>query len=260
MQMKITEQNTTSEPVQGTQGPITATINISDIAVREDWQVRNKLDQTTVNAYRAIYKNGGTLPPIQVAQVAGVPRLVDGWHRLAALKLLQIGTVDATIFPATMTEARWAAATANFTHGLPLKPKEVRNVFNAYITARRHYAADGWIKSYRDMEDDLGNRVSYRTLNNWMQKDHPKIAKAMAEQYGEEDKARYDEGDAPPPAYTITALDAAKASLDNVLAEARSMPPEDREALLAHAKDVLGGIVSAAPWVCPPPERENPDF
>ena len=51
----------------------------------------------------------------------------------------------------TMGEGRWAAATANMAHGLPLKPKELRNVFAAYITARQHYKANGRLKSYRDM-------------------------------------------------------------------------------------------------------------
>lgn len=68
------------------------------------------------------------------------------------------------------------AAQANCKHGLPLKPKEMRNVFKVYVGSRQHREANGWINSYRRMESDLGNRVSYNTLRNWMKKDFPKIA------------------------------------------------------------------------------------
>jgi hypothetical protein len=247
MQKNSTEQNTQQRSVEPLKGAFTDIIKISDIAVRDDWQVRNKIDAATVNNYKTIYKNGGALPPIQVARVDGALRLVDGWHRLEALKLLGQTDVDATIFDATMSEARWAAASANLSHGLPLKSKEVRNVFNAYITARRHYKTNGRVKSYRDMEADLGHRVSYRTLNTWMKKDHPKIAKAMAEQYGEGDKARYHDGDAPKPD-TITPLRVAAASLDNALAEARSMSPEERRYLLDYAGRLLRKLETLPKW------------
>jgi len=258
MHMEITEQNTQHDRTVPLNGPVTMTIKIADVAIRDEWQVRNKLDDTTVNTYKNIYKNGGTLelPPIQVARVDGSLLLVDGWHRLRALMLLGHHTVEATISDATVSEARWAAAKANFSHGLPLKPKEVRNVFNAYIVTRQHLTRGGRIKSYRTMEEDLGHRVSYRTLNNWMQKDHPKIAAKMAEQYGVDDKAHYHDG-GPPKPDRITALEAAMASLDQAVAEARSMSPEDRGRLLAYAKGTVEGIEGAGPWTL---REANSDF
>ncbi|WP_019199329.1 ParB/RepB/Spo0J family partition protein [Afipia birgiae] len=247
MQKNSTEQNTRTCPIEPPKEPFTDIIKIADIAVRDDWQVRNKIDPTTVSNYKNIFKNGGSLPPIQVALVDGALRLVDGWHRLAALALLGRDTVEATIFVATMSEARWAAANANLAHGLPLKPKEVRNVFNAYITSRRHYKANGRIKSYREMAEDINGVVSYRTLNRWMEKDHPKIAKEMAAQHGGEDKALYHDG-GPPKLDHITPLQAAAANLDNALAEVRSMSPEERRALIDYARRLLRKLETITQW------------
>ncbi|QND74164.1 ParB/RepB/Spo0J family partition protein [Tardiphaga robiniae] len=254
----MTEQNTQGTASVAQQEP--ARVKIADIAIRDDWQVRNKIDDATVNTYKNIYKNGGTgsgnLPPVKLAQVDGTLRLVDGWHRLRALDLLGESTVEAIIFSATMWEAQYAAATANMAHGLPLKPSEVRKVFNVYVTTRQHIMPTGRIKSYRAMEEDLNHRVSYRTLHNWMKKDHPKVASKMAEQYGDEDKARFHDG-GPPPPDTISALSAAIANLDQALAEARSMSPQERGHLIAHAKGIIAGIEGAGPWSM---SEANTDF
>ncbi|MHC4051059.1 hypothetical protein [Bradyrhizobium sp. 25ACV] len=213
-------------------------IEIADIAVRNDWQVRSKIDPTTVNRYRNYYKNDGTLPPIEIALVDGVYRLIDGWHRLEALRLLERTTAEVNIIEMSMNEARLAAALANTAHGLPLKPKELRNVFNAYIGTRHHYRANGRLKSYREMAADLNGAVSYRTLNRWMERDHPKIAKEMSMQHGGEDKAHYRDGGPPRPDH-LTALQVATTNLDNAFAEARGMPSEDRRSLLDYAQRLL---------------------
>ncbi|SNT56457.1 ParB-like nuclease domain-containing protein [Tardiphaga sp. OK246] len=254
----MTEENT-HETASGTsQEPLR--VKIADIAIRDDWQVRNKIDRATVNSYKGTYKNSGNssgqLPPVTLARVDGTLRLVDGWHRLRALELLGESTVEATIFDATMSEAKFAAAMANMAHGLPLKHGELRKVFNAYITTRQHITKAGRIKSYRDMQQDLNNRVAHKTIYNWMKKDHPKIAAKMAEQYRDEDKARYHDG-GPPPQDTFSALAVAMANLDQALAEARSMSPEERGQLIAHAKGTIAGIEGAGPWTI---TEANSDF
>lgn len=265
MRKNSTNKNTSGDRKEADRGTFT-TLKIADIAVREDWQVRNKIDHTTVNTYKNIYKNGGTLPPIRVALVGGALRLVDGWHRREALMLLGRTEVEAIVFEATMSGARWEAASSNLTHGLPLKPKEVRKVFNAYVTSRQHYKANGNLKSYRDMEADLNNRVSHRTLNRWMEMDHPKVAKAMSKRYGgSEEMARYHDGDAAMTDW-ITPLQTAIGNIDNALAEGRTMKPKDRRELLDHLRRATARLATLPQWtseeigeglhVLP----DNPDF
>jgi hypothetical protein len=247
MRKNSTQKNIATEPKGPAGGTFTDTIKIADIAIRDDWQVRGKLDNAAVSRYKNIYKNGGTMPPIRIALVAGTLRLVDGWHRLEALRLLGHDEVLADIVEMTLSDARWAAASANLTHGLPLKSKEVRNVFNAYITSRQHYKANGRTKSYRDIAADLNGVVTYRTLNRWMEEDHPKIAKEMSSRHGGADKAHYHDG-GPPKVDCITPLQAALESLDNAIAEARAMSPEERRELLDYARRLLGRLETLPQW------------
>lgn len=247
MRKNSTQQNTSIDPSGTGKASRWEIIQIADIAIRSDWQVRNKIDPQTVNRYKAIYKNGGELPPIEIALVEGAFRLIDGWHRLEALRLLDRYDAEANITEMSMNEARWAAASANLAHGLPLKPKEVRNVFRSYITARRHYRSNGRLKSYREMAGELNGAVSYRTLNRWMEQDHPKIAKEMSVQHGGEDKGRYHDG-GPPQPDQISPLQIAAMSLDSALAEARGMPSEDRRALLHYARRLLTRLEKLPQW------------
>lgn len=254
MRQNNTEQNTSTNPTKTEKASRWDVIKIADIAIRGDWQVRTKIDPTTVRRYQAIYKNEGKLPPIEIAMVDGALRLVDGWHRLQALQLLERDSVEANITEMSMSEARWAAASANLAHGLPLKPKEVRNVFRAYITARRHYRPNGRLKSYREMAGELNGAVSYRTLIRWMEQDHPKIAKEMSMQHGGENKDQYHDG-GPPRPNEIGALQVAAMSLDNALAEARGMSSEDRRVLLDYARRLLTRLESLPQWT--PEERQK---
>lgn len=253
MRQNNTKQTTSIDPRAGKASRFDI-IEIADIAIRNEWQVRDKIDLTTVNRYRNHYKNGGTLPPLDIALVDGVYRLIDGWHRLEALRLLERAAAEVNITEMSMNEARLAAALANTAHGLPLKPKELRNVFNAYIGTRHHYRANGRLKSYREMAADLNGAVSYRTLNRWMERDHPKIAKEMSMQHGGEDKGHYRDG-GPPRPDQITALQVATTSLDNAFAEARGMPSEDRRALLDYAQRLLKRLETLPQWTAE--EREK---
>lgn len=156
------------------------TVNLKDIVLQARFQVRAKLDLGIVKRYASAYKQGEELPPLIVAKVNKALVLVDGWHRLGALRSLGSMLVDVEIVEcASERDALWLAAKANLTHGLPLKAKEVRHVFRAYVHSRQHYASKGRLKSYRDIASDLGGVVSYNTIRNWMQKDYPRVFKAM---------------------------------------------------------------------------------
>lgn len=232
-----------SSPVDGlpteTAGTTTETlVDIADIVTRADWQVRGRIDEATVRSYAGIMRGGGAMPPVSIARIEGALYLVDGWHRLEAAKL----NGEASVSDMSEKEARWAAAQANLTHGLPLKPRELRTVFKAYVGSGRH--RDGVrFRSYREIAGDLANRVGHTTVRNWMQRDFPSVFTAMGgyDPIAEAGGPR----DAPP---VITPLDRAKASLDQAAAEARRLSPEDRKALLDHLRDVEKLVAEATPW------------
>jgi hypothetical protein len=159
-------------------------VSLRDILKDSRFQVRLKLDEGIVGRYLAVYKSGNPMPPIKLAQVNGTLLLVDGWHRLAALELLnESRTIDAEIIEATETEAFWLAAEANLQHGLPLKTVEIREAFRAYIKAKKHRNEHGSLKSYRQIAQELGGLKHYGTIRNWMINDFPRIA----DQYGPEE-------------------------------------------------------------------------
>jgi hypothetical protein len=159
-------------------GPEPVRLAIKSIAKDRKFQVRKKLDGATVKRYENNYRTGHEMPPVKVAMVDGVPILVDGWHRVQALENLGAGHVEAEVQRATRREAHWLAASANLSHGLPLKQSELREVFRAYIKAERHIRPKGNLKSYREIAADLGK--PHGTIYNWMRKDFPRVAAKLS--------------------------------------------------------------------------------
>jgi|GEM_PF-2892432 len=154
-------------------GPTIRQVVIAHLCRSSDFQVRRKLCLQTVNRYAAAIKAGQELPSLQVALVDGVPCLVDGYHRAAALESLGVGTAEATVSKTSREDAQWMAAQANLTHGLPLKRSEIRAVFRVYIRAGKHRKGRGRLKSYREIGLELGR--PHTTIRNWMEKDFRKI-------------------------------------------------------------------------------------
>lgn len=227
-------------------------MQIADIVIRGDWQVRTGIDGGTVRSYATAMRSGASFPPVVLARIEGSLYLVDGWHRLGAAKLNGEDAIAATVSDMSEAKAQVAAALANLKHGLPLKPREVRNVFKAYIQAEHHRRGRGF-KSYRDIADDLAGRVGHTTVRNWMERDFPDVFKAMGGAAPVSDAG----GRRDTPA--ITPLDSAKAGLDQVAAEARRLSPADRRALLAHLREVATRVRDGAAWE-PEPWEESHDF
>lgn len=180
-------------------------LNIADIVRREPFQIRSGLNLGTVKRYAGILKQGGTLPPVTVAEIVipgtapkgrpmkgfgdireGVLVLVDGFHRVEAHLLNGGHSVCAEVVPATKEEALWLGAKANLAHGLPLKMKDLRGVFRRYIHSKQHRKPHGELKSYREIAADLNGMRSHVTLRAWMRKDFPKLFKSM----GRDDQAK----------------------------------------------------------------------
>lgn len=155
------------------------TVSLDAVAMDEFFQIREKLNPATVDHYRQLYRVGTEMPPVEVALVDGTMILVDGWHRATALKALGQEMIEATVTKMTRQEARWKAADANSRHGLPLKPAEKRQRFRVYVETGQHQARQrGKVKSYREMERDLG--LPHTTIRSWMLKDFPKVAALLA--------------------------------------------------------------------------------
>jgi hypothetical protein len=177
---------------------------IAALVRHQDYQVRADINQETVDRYANVLRahpdalsrdlNGdpdgpSPLPPIKVANVNGALVVVDGWHRIAAHEQLGVLDIEAELV-GEMSEqnARWAAARANMQHGLPLKRKELRAAFGAFVKAGQHIIRDpkgrtyaNRFKSYAQITTDFGGMVARTTLQRWMLKDFPKIARAIGE-------------------------------------------------------------------------------
>jgi len=158
----------------------TSTVVLAQLCRAPEFQIRDKLCQSTVRRYAAAMKAGQQLPPLSVALVDGVPCLVDGYHRAAAMELLGHTTAEAVVTITTKPDAEWMAAKANTQHGLPLKAKEQRKVFKVFIRTGKHRKGRGKLMSYREIAQEIGR--SHNTIRNWMAEDFP----ALFRQYGQE--------------------------------------------------------------------------
>lgn len=159
-----------------------AEIGFGELLCDPQFQIRDGLHKQMVERYTNVLKSRKAMPPIKVGQIEGRYYLIDGWHRVAAHKAVGNTKTLAHIFQCGILEALWLAAEANLEHGLPLKNKDYRKAFNAYIRARRHIK-DGFngierCKSYREIGKDLA--VVHTTIRNWMLADHPEIAARMS--------------------------------------------------------------------------------
>ena len=251
---------TASSPTAGAAaGPVR--FPIADLHRDSRFQIRHAINRAVVDRYANALRAGVAFPPVRLAMVAGVPVLVDGWHRVAAHQAIGASHVEAVITDASEREALWLAAEANLAHGLPLKAREVRDAFRAFIKARRHRvppragqgseaarAAPGRL-SYRDIAKALGGLVTHQTVSNWMHKDFPDIAR----EYGGEEGAR---ADAPGPEDPEEGFArAAHDAIAQALSAARGVrDPGRRGELVAAAEAALRVLREGRAWV--PPSHE----
>ena len=219
----------------------TNTVRIADLLRDDRFQVRQRLDGGTIARYSRAMAAGSEFPPVTVALVDGVPVLVDGWHRVEALLAIDRHVVEAEVIKATEQEAVWMAASANMSHGLPLRRAELRHVFRAYVSSRQHLKKRG-IKSYRDMAKDLPG-VSHNTIRNWMQKDFPKIAARMGGP----------DADYPGGLREVklkgSFVDTAYDSLNAALAASRGVTdPAEQSRIVAEAERITSEMKAGGPW------------
>lgn len=213
-------------------------------------QVRTKMDAGAVKRYRDQTAAGSVPPPIKVGRTpAGTLFLVDGWHRMEAGALDTCpdhygdGCVQVRALVADLTddEVRWESATANMGHGVPLRAGDYRNVFRAFIKARKHRKGrgQGQMMTYREVAAAIGK--PHTTIRNWMEQDFPSTYRAM----GGHDHGNHRAGPAQHEVRTlgdehceqaVQAAQSALAGLASMSAEQRHRVAEQMRAVVAEAE------------------------
>jgi len=153
-------------------------IALHDILRDDSLQVRTRVEPKTVRQYSEAMRGGAEFPPITLARIDGSLFLVDGWHRFEAAMANNENSIWAYVFVMTFDEAKWQAAKANTQHGLPLKTKEYREVFRAFIDSEQHRQGRK-LMPYREIAKRIGKGFS--TVRNWMKADYPQLFKQYQE-------------------------------------------------------------------------------
>lgn len=228
------------------------TVLISSLVQDKRFQARTSLNDAVVQRYALNYQNNAPFPPVKVAMVKGAAVLVDGWHRVAALKSINRTTVEAEVFKATQSDAVWMAMMANLSHGLPLKTRErtsaLRKALTAYIKAKRHRKGKELtsLKSYREIADDFEGQVRHTTIRNWMIADHPDIAELMGDKEGKYGDGGLQRNDEAADSFAVTAHDA----IENALAAFQGVTcPISRGNLITKMEAALQRMKDGGEWV-----------
>lgn len=211
-------------------------VSIHDILRDDSLQVRQRVDPRTVHKYAEAMRADAEFPPVTLAHIDGSLYLVDGWHRVAAALANNQYLIWADVSEMTFDEARWYAAKANTEHGLPLKSKEVREVFRAFIDTRQHVLGNGGkrLMPYREIAKRIGKPFS--TTRNWMEADYPRLF----EEYRQMANGAPDEMDFDREAKAMERrLRQAEADIHNVRNTGRTLDPEKLGKLICTLGETL---------------------
>lgn len=211
-------------------------VPIHDILRDDTLQVRQRVDPRTIQKYAEAMRADAEFPPVTLAHIGGSLYLVDGWHRVAAALANNQYLIWADISEMTFDEARWYAAKANTEHGLPLKAKELREVFRAFIDTRQHILPHG-LMPYRDIAKRIGKPFS--TTRNWMKADYPRLF----EQYQQMANGVADTTDFDREAKMMERrLAKAEAEIHNVRNTGRTLDPENLGKLIHTLRETLSDL------------------
>jgi len=222
-------------------------IELSEIRLDGDTQVRLALDQPTVDRYADLMIHDVKLPAVDVFYDGTHYWMAEGFHRYHAAEKNKETTILAQIHKGTQADAQYFALMAN-KHGLPLTTADRANAVKRALRLHPEF-------SDRKIADDLGvspttvgkyrielqpgvqNGQSIRIGKDGRQTDTTNIgSKPEADQCGDEDK------EAMPPAE-----DEAQA----VTAEPQAKDPDDGQPAVVVGKDLEGHDL---------PERMAGDF
>lgn len=162
------------------QGEGSKPILAAEITRSAEFQIRVKgTIPGVVKKYADDMYCGQEFPPISLADIGGKLYLLEGWHRFEAAHVtLGHESIEATITPLKWREAKAVASRANVTQGQGLTSADKRRRLTLYLQAGLHKKGGVIVKSYRDLERELGIKRS--TLHRYMELDHLDTFKAMA--------------------------------------------------------------------------------
>lgn len=93
-------------------------INLKAIRIDGGTQSREKLDQTVVDEYAELMKEGTEFPPIVVVHDGNEYYLSDGFHRLLAAQKAGKASINCDVITGTLRDAILYSLSANASHGL----------------------------------------------------------------------------------------------------------------------------------------------
>ena len=122
-------------------------LNLGEIVEDHSLQIRDGVDPSLVNTYRALMKSNGPLGVLDVFSIGGGKYLLaNGWHRLKAGKELGWKEIDCNVRKGGRREAVLFAAGANAKHGRPFNREEKRRaVFTLFDDKEYFNWSDGRI-------------------------------------------------------------------------------------------------------------------
>lgn len=222
------------------------------------FQHRENLREATIREYATKYRNGEEFPALMVAQIEDGLFLIDGFHRLEALKrlygpeMLKVVSVE-IVQCKDEKEARWIGAQRNMRHGVPLTRKDRRNVFNAYVDAGMHWKVyRKKYKSWRQIATDVG--ITHKTARDWMKQDHRKIWEKMSGEEGSDMHDKETMGERQP----VTLAEAAMESIDQAYQTSLGITSNaERREVVKHVESIHRRLVQELYDVTPPGERRG---
>lgn len=103
--------------------------------IRQDGgtQPRAFMNSSTVDDYKEILEEGGSLPPVDVFYDGTDYWLADGYHRIQAAKQVGFKTFPCTIHQGNIEAAQWFSFGANKSHGLRRTNKDKQRAVEAAL-------------------------------------------------------------------------------------------------------------------------------
>jgi hypothetical protein len=93
-------------------------LKLTEVKLDSDLQARAALNETVVQEYTEVIREGGVMPPVTVFHDGTQYHLADGWHRYFAHKSAGFAEIDADIKEGTRRDAILYSVSANDKHGL----------------------------------------------------------------------------------------------------------------------------------------------
>lgn len=111
----------------------TITLNLDDIELDGNTQLRAAINMDTVAEYADAMLEGAKLPRPLVVKAGDSHLLVDGFHRYHAHRKIGASTMDCDVMPGSQRDAVLWAAAANATHGLPRTAADKRKAVGVLL-------------------------------------------------------------------------------------------------------------------------------